>query len=108
MAYWINEKANIAIGSSRQIPFLMDSDTDVQILPHLHTPGVQQGQDTISNLPVGAGSYARSISSSKVFILDSNDIWVEQVNSGGGGGGGGEDIATDQEIQDMIDRLHSL
>lgn len=73
--YWIDDTAPIR--NARQMNFFLDSDADKDSLPTTTSRGVQQGLDTISCLPCGKGSAALSIASSKVFILNSNDKWIE-------------------------------
>jgi len=54
----------------------MDEDSDKNNLPTTSASGVKQGGDSASYLPVGKGSVALSISSGKLFILNSSDEWV--------------------------------
>lgn len=103
MAYWLDTNFKVS-GSKRMVKFWMDTEQDVQILPHLHSEGVVQN-DTVTHLPVSAGSLARAIDTSKLFVLNSNDLWTEQKS---GGGGGDYDIATDEEVEEMIENLDPL
>lgn len=75
MAFWF--KAGSDPGSSRQVEFVMDSDSDKSKLPTSSAPGTQQGEDDVVNLPVGKGSVALSIATGKIFMLNSSDTWVE-------------------------------
>lgn len=75
MAFWF--KAGSNPGSSRQVEFVMDSDSDKNNLPTSSAPGTQQDADDVINLPVGKGSAAFSIATGKVFMLNSSDTWVE-------------------------------
>lgn len=75
MAYWIAAGGNP--GASRQVQFYMDEDSDKNNLPTASASGVKQGGDSASYLPVGKGSVALSISSGKLFILNSSDEWVQ-------------------------------
>lgn len=77
MAYWIDE-SSIGHGSSNQTDFYCDTDLDIGDLPTTSQKGVQQGEDTISCRIVGAGSSCFVIGSSSLYMLDSNDNWVEQ------------------------------
>lgn len=77
MAYWIDESA--PVGSRRQITFLMDTDSDVANLPTSVASGVQQGQDVVSCQPCGKGSRALSIGSGNIFLLNSQDEWIEWI-----------------------------
>ena len=74
MAYWIDE-SSIIRGSSNQTAFMADTDADISKLPTTSTPGMQQGEDTISCKPVGQGSSCFVIDSSKVYMLKSTDEW---------------------------------
>ena len=75
MAFWF--KAGSNPGSSRQVEFIMDSDSDKSKLPTSSAPGTQQDTDDVINLPVGKGSMAFSIATGKIFMLNSSDTWVE-------------------------------
>jgi len=75
MAYWIDE-SNQARGTSNQMSYYCDTTADVQDLPTSTTPGVQQGEDTISCRPCGKGSFCLCIGTSSGYILNSNDQWV--------------------------------
>lgn len=109
MAYWINEPAYKKT-YERQIPFIIDDDSDLETLPGIDKYGVQQGDNTISNRPVAEGSTAFSIGSSKHFMLNSKNKWTEIKNTSGGSGGSDVDgrAATDQEIDDTIGSLDDL
>ena len=74
MAYWFNN--NIKYNGAKQVQFFMDSDSDVSDLPTSASSGEPQG-DTVTHLPVGKGSSAKSIDSGKIYILDSSDNWTE-------------------------------
>ena len=74
MAYWFVAGTNP--GASKQVQFYMDSDSDVVNLPTTTSNGVKQ-EDDVSYLPCGKGSSALSIESGKVFMLNSNDGWIE-------------------------------
>ena len=74
MAYWIND--SVLYSPSRQVQFFMDSDSDKDDLPTSSAEGTSQG-DTVTHKKVGKGSTVLSISSGKVFILDSEDNWTE-------------------------------
>lgn len=74
MAYWFAAGHNP--GSSRQIQFIMDSDSDVANLPTATANGVKQDDDA-THLPCGKGSLALSIASGKIYILNSSNQWTE-------------------------------
>ena len=75
MAYWF--RAGISPENSRQVEFIMDSDSDKSSLPTSSSAGTPQNGDDVLHLPVGKGSTAFSISSGKVFMLNSSDSWIE-------------------------------
>jgi hypothetical protein len=78
MAYWIDETDPIRYsGTSRQVSFYIDTSADVASLPGINRRGVQQGDNTVSCQPVGPGSSALCIGSGTLFILNSEDVWVE-------------------------------
>ena len=74
MAYWIKDTAQYS--PSRQIQYIMDADSDKSDLPTSTANGTSQG-DSVTHLKCGKGSVALSISSGKIFILDSDDDWTE-------------------------------
>lgn len=74
--YWIDTSDQGRLMSpDRQIPFWADYASDIQNLPHIHTKGVQQGEDTVSCLPVGAGASCTCIENSTIYVLTSYDEW---------------------------------
>lgn len=76
--YWIDETDIIKYsGSSRQISFYCDTSADIANLPGINKMGVQQGEDTISCQPVAAGSSVTCIGSGSLYILNSENRWVE-------------------------------
>ena len=76
--YWIDESDPIKYsGTSRQVSFYMDTTSDIPNLPGIGIRGVQQGEDTVSCQPVGAGSSALCIGSGALYILNSENRWVE-------------------------------
>lgn len=75
MAYWF--APNQKIGASGQAKFLMDTDTDVSSLPTSTTPGEKQTGNDVVHLPCGKGSIALSITSANIYVLNSQDEWVE-------------------------------
>ena len=72
--YWINHNASYI--PSKQISFECDGPEDIENLPTIDTPGVQQGEDTVSYLPVNPGSTCLVIASSDVYKLNSEGNWV--------------------------------
>ena len=75
MAYWF--AAGHDPGASKQVQFLMDTDSDKSSLPTSSSSGEKQGTDNTSCLPVGKGSIAFSIATGKVFMLNSSDQWIQ-------------------------------
>lgn len=73
MAYWINH--NLSYLPARQIAFECDEEGDVATLPTEIAPGVQQGDDTTSCLPVKRGSSCLCIGNSEYYKLNSNNEW---------------------------------
>lgn len=49
------------------------------------------------------GDIAFLADNSRQWRVNNEGTWVEMTNIGGGGGGGSADIATDEEIQSIID-----
>ena len=85
--YFFDENEN-------RICFLIDSELDLAYLPNTTQYGditKAYGGSNVIIEPVSAGSMAYSIASSKKYILNSRDNWIEfkSPNEGGGGGGGG-------------------
>ena len=84
--------------NENRIAFLIDSPADIPNLPTTTQPGLNQGLNNVSNEPVDAGSVAFAISTSRVYMLNSEDQWILQPEQGsGGGGGGGATNLTDLE-----------
>ncbi len=74
MSYWIDcSDPGKLYGSSRQIPFWASRVSDIQNLPKVGIPGVQQGDDTVSCRPVDAGSTCTVIENSTLWVLDMDD-----------------------------------
>lgn len=75
MAYWINQAGNNNRANWRS--FYADTDTDVQSLPTSKSEGDKQTVDPTAHKRCSIGSECISLSSSKVFILGSDNIWKE-------------------------------
>lgn len=73
--YWINENNPDMKGDCKA--FYADNSSDVSNLPTSSTLGVQQGNDVISCQKVAKGSSCMVLGTSKYYILNSNDVWVE-------------------------------
>ena len=96
MAYIYDDNVIFDVNENR-IAFLMDSPDDIPSLPTTTSPGSEMAPNNVSCEPVDAGSVAFAISTSRVYMLDSNDEWVLQPEKGGGGGGGGATTLADLE-----------
>lgn len=78
MAYWLDESDPIKYsGTSRQVSFFIDTPSDINDLPGINKRGVQQGDNTVSCEPVGAGSSALCISEGALYILNSQNVWTQ-------------------------------
>lgn len=80
MAFWLNLKV---YNPARQLSFFMDGDDDASNLPTSSSRGTQT-PDTSVNDMVGIGSSALSIETGKVYILNSEDSWIEKGSGGNG------------------------
>ena len=74
MAYWFVSGANPS--GSKQKQYMMDSDSDITSLPTATSNGVKQADD-VTHLSCGRGSMAISISSGKIYVLNSQNSWEE-------------------------------
>ena len=97
--YFFNENEN-------RICFLIDDETDLAYLPTTTSSGdiTRAGGNNVTIEPVDAGSMAHSIETSKKYILNSSNQWVEFKSPSGGGGGGGASAfseLTDVNITDL-------
>ena len=81
MAFWLNAKV---YNPTRQLSFFMDDDNDVSNLPTSSSRGTQTPDTSVNDI-VGIGSSALSIDSGKVYILNSEDSWVEKGSGGNEG-----------------------
>ena len=77
MAYWFDDLiTSNATGGTRQIDFYCDTAADIADLPTSEHEGVNQG-DTVTHKKVDKGSSCLCIGNSSLYMLDSNDNWVE-------------------------------
>ena len=75
--YWIDTSSNSSMrGVPAQISFYCDDQSDISNLPTSSTEGVQQGDDTTSCRKCAKGSQCLCLSSSEVYMLNSNDEWL--------------------------------
>ena len=92
--------------ATRYAVFFIDSlSADGENLPTSKESGKA---DLVLSTPVAYGSIARAADGNQ-YILNGSDKWVvynSSSGSGGGGSGGGgideKDIATDEEVDDML------
>lgn len=77
MAYYFDESSHNN-GSGHQVEFYADTVDDIASLPTSTTEGVPQGDDNVLHKKVGKGSSCYVINPSSLYILNSNDEWVEQ------------------------------
>lgn len=94
--YFFDENEN-------RICFLIDSESDLVYLPNTTQYGditKAYGESNVIIEPVSAGSMAYSIASSKKYILNSRNEWIEFKSPNGGGGGGGDASAL-SELDDV-------
>ena len=78
--YWLDTSdTGRLMTNEKQLSFWADTVDDVDNLPHINSPGVQQGDDTISCLPCGKGSTCMVIGDGNgavMYGLNSNDEWI--------------------------------
>lgn len=87
-----------------RICFLIDDETDLEYLPTTSSYGDinRAGGNNVTIEPVDAGSMAHSIATSKKYILNSSDSWMEFKSPNGGGGGGGSDVTNLSDLEDVM------
>ena len=78
MAYWYDDLSARSVGTSRRVVDLIcDTDADIQDLPTSVAEGVPQPDSSTVHLPVEQGSSCMVIGSSSLYMLNSQDQWVE-------------------------------
>lgn len=112
MAYWIQKtSSNHNISNYRY--FICDYLSDIKKLPTFKTAGEPQDNDTISAGPCSYGSCCLCLEDSSKWILGKATNEWKKINvstSGGGSSGGGVpdlDIATEDEVDDVLDDVFS-
>lgn len=75
MAYWINQVGNSNHANWKS--FYADADDDIQSLPTSIYEGDKQSIDPTAHKKCSIGSECMSLSSSKVFVLGSDNVWKE-------------------------------
>ena len=77
MAYWLDESSDANnMGSTKQKDFYCDSSADISDLPTSQHEGVPQG-DTVTHKKVDKGSSCLCIGDSTLYMLNSEDQWIE-------------------------------
>lgn len=80
--YWLDSSQQYT-GFPTQRDFYCDTPADIANLPTSTTPGVQQGEDTISCQIVSPGSSCMCLSPATLYFLNSEDEWVDGKKQGG-------------------------
>lgn len=70
-------KVGDRVNSPKIREFVIDSPDSLNELPHIHTEGLQQNNDTSSNDCVLPGSTCIVLSTSQVYMLGNDDVWYE-------------------------------
>ena len=87
--------------NENRIAFLIDDESDLASLPTTTSSGVPQEGGNVTNEPVDAGSLAYSIATSKKYILNTSDQWLEFKAPGGGGGSPSPSAANLSDLGDV-------
>ena len=107
MAYWI-QKVSSNYNMSNYRCFVCDYLSDISKLPKFGVEGKKQNDDIASSLPC---SYCLCLEDSSRWILGkSTNEWQKiNIESGGDGSSGGSDldIATEDEVDSMLDDVFS-
>ena len=91
--------------ATRYCVFYIDGQSDIESLPTSLTGG--KGDLTLS-APCSIGSMARD-KDGKQYTLSGNNEWVPTPSSSGGGGGiDDSDIATVEEVTDMLNEVLNI
>ena len=77
MAYWYDDASPGGNTSRRVIDFIADTDSDIDDLPTSITEGKPQENDTTLHKCVEKGSSCLVIESSSLYMLNSDDQWVQ-------------------------------
>ena len=75
MAYWINQSGNSTRPNWRQ--FYCDTDTDINNLPTSSRQGIKQEGDSSAHQSCSVGSECLVLDTTRVYILNSSDVWRE-------------------------------
>lgn len=111
MAYWI-QKVSSNYNMSNYRCFVCDYLSDIKKLPKFGVEGEKQNDDSVSSSPCSYGSYCLCLEDSSRWILGkaTNEWQKINIESGGGGGSSGGsdlDIATEDEVDSMLDDVFS-
>ena len=77
MAYWYDDLSARQPTSRRVIDFVCDTNADIQDLPTSSKEGVPQQGDSTLHQKVEKGSSCMVIDASTLWMLNSEDRWVE-------------------------------
>lgn len=77
MAYWYDDSSPRAKTSRRVVDYIADTDADIYNLPTSTTEGEPQENDSTAHKCVCKGSTCLVIDSALVYMLNSNDQWVQ-------------------------------
>lgn len=80
--FWIDPNQEYAAGTPVQRDFWCDTPEDIANLPTSSSPGIQQGEDTVSCQICAKGSTCFCISPVGLYILNSEDEWKEAKKGG--------------------------
>lgn len=86
---------------TRYCEFYIDNSDEIKFLPTRKQSG---SGDLAKSTPCSVGSIAKDMTGNQ-YILNGNDKWVVLItaNSGGSSGFGDADIATNEEVNSMLD-----
>lgn len=77
MAYWYDDLSARSTSSRRVVMFDTDERGNISDLPTTSAEGTPQDGDSTLHLKVAKGSTALVIEDSSVWMLNSNDEWIE-------------------------------
>lgn len=77
MAYWYDDASLRGKTSRRVVEYIADTDADINDLPTSTTEGEPQEGDSTLHRCVEKGSSCLVIDSSSLYMLNSEDEWVQ-------------------------------
>ena len=106
MAYWVQRTSNNHTMTNYR-SFICDYLEDIKKLPRFGIEGKKQEGDTISSLPCSYGSNCLCLEDSSKWILSKATNEWKNINASGGSSGGitSKDIATDIEVDEVLDSI---